>query len=204
MEKLPGQRLSDSLDLPQETLRSIARELGDHLSRIHTIRPENLGEAAAFFASDTDDTLATVPQFLHFAAEAGLDVPALERALRRVERVLAQPRADRLTHNDFRACHAMVHEGRLSGLIDFGQVSVDTPINDLAKWEFWEAPAIPAAWLAEGYGDKRLLDDGYAERFRVYRLTNALWVLRWYALTGYAAGAERAAGRIAGYLAEMG
>jgi aminoglycoside phosphotransferase (APT) family kinase protein len=110
----------------------------------------------------------------------------------------------RLTHNDFRACHVLVHEGRLSGLIDLGQVSMDTPVNDLAKWSYWEEPQLPARWLREGYGDQSLFGDGYDERFAALRLANALWVLRWYALTGYPEGAARAAGRIADYLAEPG
>ena len=60
--------------------------------------------------------------------------------------------------------------GRLSGIIDFGQVSLDTPINDLAKWDYWEAPTLPVAWLQEGYADKRLFDRAYPERFRALRI----------------------------------
>jgi hypothetical protein len=97
----------------------------------------------------------------------------------------------------------LVHEGRLSGLIDFGQVSMDSPINEFAKWAYWEEPDLPVAWLREGYGDKSLFAAGYDELFRAHRIANALWALRWYALTGYAAGVARAAARAARYLAEI-
>lgn len=204
LEMLPGARLSDSLDLPRETLRNVVRELGEQVSRMHTIGEGELGEAARFFADDTDDFLLTAPEFLELGVDAGLDAAALERAITFVGAATAHPPRRVLTHNDFRACHVLVHEGRLSGLIDFGQVSIDSPVNEFGKWDYWEAPELPAAWLQEGYADQGLFGGGYSELFAAYRLANALWALRWYAMTGYAAGAERAAGRIRGYLAELG
>ena len=146
------------------------------------------------------------PSSSTLAKKAGLEAQALQRAFRFFEAVMARhgPPPLRLTHNDLRACHVLVHDGRLSGLIDFGQVSMDSPVNDLAKWDYWESPALPAAWLQEGYGDESLFGEGYAELFRALRIANALWVLRWYSLTGYPAGVDRAASRLAGYLSEIG
>jgi aminoglycoside phosphotransferase (APT) family kinase protein len=204
LEKLPGQRLSDSLDLPPQTLRAIVRQVGEQLSLMHSITEADLGDGARFFADDTDDFLATEAEFTELASRAGLDRAAIGRACRFVEAALAKPPPRVLTHNDIRACHVMVHEGRVSGLIDFGQVSMDSPINEFGKWDYWEAPALPAAWLIEGYGDKALLAEGYEARFAAFRIANALWALRWYALTGYAAGVERARGRLAQYFAELG
>ena len=206
LEKLPGKRLSDSLSLPRRTLRSVVRELGEQISRMHTIGPGELGEAARFFENDTDDFLATEPEFVELGGNAGLDRRALERAFRFVEAVAMRqgPPPRRLTHNDLRACHVLVHDGRLSGIIDFGQVSIDTPVNEFAKWDYWEEPDLPVAWLREGYGDKSLFDADYAELFQALRIANALWALRWYALTGYAPGVDRAAARLTGYLGEAG
>ena len=96
----------------------------------------------------------------------------------------------------------LVYEGRLSGLIDFGQVSMDSPVNEFAKWDFWEAPQLPAAWLEEGYADKSLFGEGYRELFAALRISNALWALRWYALTGYAGGVDQAKAKLGGYLSE--
>jgi aminoglycoside phosphotransferase (APT) family kinase protein len=206
LEKLPGVRLSDALSLPREMLRNVVRELGEEVSRMHSITPDDLGEGARFFENDTDDFLAIEPEFTEVGVQAGLDAGALEHGFRFFETVMTRggPPPCRLTHNDFRACHVLVHEGRLSGLIDFGQVSLDTPINEFAKWDYWEAPALPSAWLREGYADKTLFDDSYGERFAALRLANALWVLRWYALTGYAGGVDVARAKIAGYLTELG
>ena len=60
----------------------------------------------------------------------------------------------------------------------------------------WERPGVIGASSNE--------TDRYEELFRAYRIANALWALRWYALTGYAAGVERAKTRLEGYLAERG
>jgi len=206
LERLPGQRLSDSLSLPRETLRAVVRELGEQLSRMHSLGTDDLGEAARFFADDTDDFLAMQAEFVALGRDAGLDRRALARAFRFFEAATIRhaPLSRCLTHNDLRACHVLVHEGRLSGVIDFGQVSMDSAVNEFAKWAYWEEPALPVAWLEEGYGDKGLFGAGYAELFRALRIANALWALRWYALTGYAAGVERAAARLTGYLAEVG
>jgi Ser/Thr protein kinase RdoA (MazF antagonist) len=206
MERLPGQRLSDSLSLPRETLHAVVCELGEQLSRMHTIGPGDLGEAVRFFEHDTDDFLAKEAEFVELAANAGLDRRALQRAFRLFETATTGdgPPPRRLTHNDLRACHVLVHEGRLSGIIDFGQVSMDSPINEFAKWDYWEDPALPVAWLQEGYNDKSLFEADYIEVFQAFRIANALWVLRWYALTGYAEGVDRAAASIARYLTEVG
>ncbi len=206
LERLSGTRLSDSLSLPRDTLRAVLRELGEQLSRMHSIGPGEVGEAARFFADDSDDLLAMEAEFVDIGSKAGLDRRALERGFRFFEAATTRhaPSPRRLTHNDLRACHVLVHHGRLSGLIDFGQVSMDSPINEFAKWAYWEDPALPVAWLREGYGDKSLFDGDYAELFQALRIANALWVLRWYTLTGYAAGAARAAASLTRYLAEIG
>ncbi|HEX4197531.1 MAG TPA: aminoglycoside phosphotransferase family protein [Caulobacteraceae bacterium] len=204
LEKLAGQRLSDSLDLPPRSLRAVVRQVGAQLSLMHSITEADLGDGGRFFEGDTDDFLATEGEFTELAGRAGLDGGALGRAFRFVEATLATPLPRTLTHNDIRACHVMVHEGRLSGLIDFGQVSIDSPINEFGKWDYWEAPQLPAAWLMEGYGDKTLFAEGYAARFAAFRIANALWALRWYALTGYTAGVERARDRLVQYFAELG
>jgi aminoglycoside phosphotransferase (APT) family kinase protein len=206
LERLPGQRLSDSLSLPPDVLRSVVRELGEQISRMHGIEPADLGEAERFFENDTDDFLAIEGEFVELGVAAGLDQRAVGRAFRFFEEVMMRhrPLRRRVTHNDLRACHVLVHDDRLSGIIDFGQVSIDSPINEFAKWDYWESPALPAAWLQEGYTDKSLFDESYVELFQALRISNALWVLRWYARTGYAAGVDRAASRISGYLAEIG
>lgn len=206
LERLPGERLSDSLSLPRETLRSVVRQLGEQVSRMHDIGFEDLGGARALFEDDTDHFLATERQFVVLGSKAGLDRQALERAVRFCEAVMRRQEASQrqLTHNDLRACHVLVHEGRLSGIIDFGQVSMDSPVNEFAKWAYWEEPVLPVAWLQEGYRHQSLFEDDYDELFQAFRIANALWVLRWYALTGYPAGVDRAAARITAYLAEIG
>jgi aminoglycoside phosphotransferase (APT) family kinase protein len=202
MQKLSGERLSDRLDLPRETLRHVVHQVGEDLSRMHTISDADLGEGASFFVDDTDDFLVSESEFIALGADAGLDGEALAHGFRFFEATMAEhtPLPRCLTHNDLRACHVMVHEGELSGLIDFGEVSIDSPINEFAKWDYWDAPDLPVAWLEEGYADKTLFGPGYGALFASYRFANALWALRWYALTGYAAGVDRARNRLTRYL----
>lgn len=79
LEQLPGERLSDSLSLPQETLRAVVCELGKQISRMHAISSDELGQAARFFENDTDDFLAIEAEFVQLASQAGLDRRARAR-----------------------------------------------------------------------------------------------------------------------------
>ncbi len=86
LEKLRGQRLSDSLSLPRATLRSVVHELGEQISRMHAIGARRPRDAARFFETDTDDFLAMEAEFVELGADAGLERRALERAFRFFER----------------------------------------------------------------------------------------------------------------------
>src|SRR6202041_2573766 len=110
LARLPGQRLADSLSLPRETLRAVVRELGEQLSRMHAIGPDDLGEAARYFENDTDDFLALEAEFGELGAAAGLDRRALARGFRYFDAAMMRhgPLSPRLTHNDLRACHVLV------------------------------------------------------------------------------------------------
>ena len=49
-----------------------------------------------------------------------------------------------------------------------------------------------------------LFEADYVELFQAFRIANALWVLRWYAVTGYTGGVDRAVASITRYLVEIG
>jgi aminoglycoside phosphotransferase (APT) family kinase protein len=201
LEKLEGERLSDSLHLPRETLRAVVNQAGEVLSRLHTIQTEGAGGVdgrghgefqsyEAFF----DDFMAQEAQFVAVAERTGFDRDGLHRALRYAEQTAwsLAPIRICLTHNDFCARHLLVKGSKLSGVIDFGQVSGETPVNEFAKWDYWEGAALPVDWLKEGYGDKSLFGDRFEALFRLTRIMNGLCGLNWYDQRGYLHGVEEA------------
>ena len=85
----------------------------------------------------------TWPAEAHAFEEAGRSV-GLEPATIRgwlgeiVDSFRAAPPRVTMSHNDLLAVHVLVHDGRLSGIIDFGVVAAEPAANDFAKWDFRE------------------------------------------------------------------
>jgi len=199
--RLPGALLSNSLTLPRETLRSLTMQAGELLSRVHRIQTRGLGyidgEGVGPFA-DFDslmaDFLGQAGSYEALAARQGLDRATMPRALRFIEASIrdAAPVRTCLIHNDFLPKHLLVEDGRVSGLIDFGEVSGESPVTEFVKWDMLAGAALPLAWLREGYADKSLFDDGFERLFPALRLMTDLCLLAWYEGEGYAAGAAQA------------
>ncbi|TWT67739.1 homoserine kinase [Posidoniimonas polymericola] len=68
------------------------------------------------------------------------------RMLRQVAAVSDQPTRLQMIHGDARREHLLLSNGRVTGLIDFGAVTYDTPLVDLARWLGETCSECPAAW----------------------------------------------------------
>ena len=97
----------DEVLVSEASIQKRVRELGEQISRMHSIGMDDLGGGDAFFDGDTDDTLVTAPEFVRLGVAAGLRESALRDGLRFYEAAMAAgpPLERRLTHNDLRACH---------------------------------------------------------------------------------------------------
>ncbi|UGT54618.1 aminoglycoside phosphotransferase family protein [Nocardia asteroides] len=79
-----------------------------------------------------------------------LPLPQRNPALAVLAAVAAAP-ADTVVHGDLGPEHVLVDGGRVSGVIDFGDVHLGDAANDLA-WPLYGAPAEFAAAIAAAYG----------------------------------------------------
>ncbi len=182
MEKLEGERLSDVTLTPVE-VRRVLNALGAWLSQLHAISVNGFsylngaGEPPApNYDLAAEVFLKVVPDFE--AACAGID-PVLRKGwFSFIERVLRVARpAPVLTHNDLSARHVLVKDGRLSGVIDFGEVSGEPALNEFAKWDFMEGTDLPVAFLRETYANQALFED--VPFYRELWLMNGLYLIRW-------------------------
>lgn len=114
--------------------RALAERLGRELARIHSIRPPR--EDLAFLGpAPQDPAAAFIASYRQHLDELGQPRPALEWALRWLERHQLPPPADiTLLHNDFRTGNYMVDEEGLTAILD---------------WEFagWGDPAADIGWF---------------------------------------------------------
>jgi aminoglycoside phosphotransferase (APT) family kinase protein len=85
----------------------------------------------------------------------------------------AHPQAQ-LLHNDFTLGHIYTADGKVTGIIDFGNAQGGDPVEELARWDY-RAKA-PLAWLTEGYQGSDSLDfDRKLHYFRLHRGLRSLY-----------------------------
>ena len=203
MEKLPGERLSD-LDIAEHDVRVVLGEIGAWLTELHSIPVRGFGyvdgSGVAKLAT-LDDWLGRMTADGHVFEAAGRSVgidPTIIRSWLReiVESFRAVPPRVTLIHNDLLANHVLVHDGHLSGIIDFGEVAAEPAANDFAKWDFSEGERFPVEWMKGGYGDPSLFGSDNDRTYHALWISNGLWLMRWYHETGFAAGVEAARDRL--------
>ena len=204
MEKLPGERLCDvdpaTLDLPR-----VLGQLGEWLSGLHSIPVSGFGYldgTGTGFRATLDKWLAeslseAAPTFEEAGVSVGLDVGAIRSWLQEIKEAFeAAPPAAVLLHNDLLANHVLVHDGQLSGVIDFGEVASEPAALDFARWDFNEGHRFPVELIQVGYGNDSLFQPPNDRIYRALWLSTGLWLMHWYHRTGFKPGVERARDRL--------
>ncbi len=203
MEKLPGERLAD-LDLDEVDVRRVLGEVGAWLKQLHTIPVQGLGslDGSGVGTFETlDEWLAGVareaPAFEAAGRSVGFEPATVRGWLREIDDSFrAAPPRLTMSHNDLLAVHVLVHDGRLSGIIDFGVVAAEPAANDFALWDFREGRRFPVEWLQAGYGDPSLFEPPNDRIYRALWLLHGLWYLRHYHVTGFRPGVEAGRARL--------
>ena len=129
----------------------VAKALGTELARIHSIAPPraDLGFLGAVKETPARDAIARYRSYLDAEPEPH---PALEWTLRWLE-LNAKPSDELvLCHRDFRTGNYMIHEGRLTGVLDWEFAGWGDPHEDLAWfcarcWRF-SGPKFEAGGIA--------------------------------------------------------
>ena len=154
MDKIEGDRLCD-LELPEATLRQVLGEVGEWLRALHAIPVRGFG----YLDRQGACTLPTIEAWLDVLTSessaferAGLAVGLAPETIRSwldeiVDACRASPLRVALIHNDLLARHVLVREGRLAGIIDFGEVAAEPVANEFAKWDFCEGDRFPVEWI---------------------------------------------------------
>jgi aminoglycoside phosphotransferase (APT) family kinase protein len=203
MEQLPGERLCD-VNPDELDVRQVLGEVGAWLTELHSIPVQGVG----YLDGSGVGTLATIDDWLdglraeaHVFEEAGrsvgLEAATIQGWLREiVDSLRTAPPRVALIHNDLLANHVLVHDGHLSGIIDFGEVAAEPAASDFAKWEFAEGERFPVEWIQAGYGDPSLFEAANDRAYRALWIANGLWRLHWYYETGFHRGVEAGRDRL--------
>jgi Ser/Thr protein kinase RdoA (MazF antagonist) len=177
------------------------------LTELHAIPVQGFGyldgSGVGYLATIDDwlaDSLTTVaPVFEEAGRSVGLATAAIKGWLREiVDSFKAAPPRVALIHNDLLANHVLVHNGQLSGIIDFGEVAAEPIAIDFARWDFNEGERLPVNWIQAGYRDTSPFEAPNDRTYRALWLATGLWLMRWYFETGFQPGVEAARDRLLG------
>jgi aminoglycoside phosphotransferase (APT) family kinase protein len=204
MEKLPGERLCD-VNRGELDLRRVLGEVGEWLTELHSIPVHGFGYldgSGVGFRATFDDWLAgSLTTAAHVFEEAGRSVGLDGATIRAwlseiVDAFRAAPPRVALIHNDLLANHVLVHDGHLSGIIDFGEVAAEPAAIDFARWDFNEGRRFPVEWIQAGYRDSSVFAAPNDRTYRALWLATGLWLMQWYHGTGFQPGVEAARDRL--------
>ena len=187
--KKPGRPLSLREDTDPDPTQ-IVRECGEWLREIHTIKTTGLGYLDADGRGSLESVADEAAEYR--SLERGLAAAAkahrqndeiLHDALEFVERTIKSREVEqRLLHNDFEPKHILVDDEQLTAIIDFGESSSGDPINDLARFSFYESGPVRFDDLMAGYGACDL------ERLLAYRIGFSLCLVAGCHEKGFPAG----------------
>ena len=143
---IPGRELAEAM-LPDDARAALARPLGRFLRALHTAEiPVELPVDPISRA----DMRVRAPWARERLAELGYSDPRAEAVLT-AGRELPPPDRLALVHGDLHARHVFVDDGRLSGVIDWGDVCRSDPAVDLVLVWCALPPAARTAFFEE-YG----------------------------------------------------
>jgi aminoglycoside phosphotransferase (APT) family kinase protein len=140
---------------------ALATALGRELARIHSIRPPR-DDLAMLPAPPDDPAVDFVARQRAALDAAGTPRPVLEWGLRHLEREAPRPGEVVLNHNDFRTGNYMVHEGRVTAVLDWEFAAWGDPHADLG-WLCAPCWRFGGAHEAGGIGPRAALYGGYEE-----------------------------------------
>ena len=195
-DAIPGVPLT-AQTLPPDTLRALFFAAGQDLARINSIDVagfgwiQRYGSGQAGLHGEHPTERAFVADIQHevlpLLDRLGLAADEMQLVRDLLQRPLGESSANGwLAHGDFDGTHIYQHEGKYSGIIDFGEIRGANPWYDLAHFRLHDgeqmAPVFP--WLLEGYASVTSLPDDLGERLRTWSLLIGLRALARSMATG--------------------
>jgi aminoglycoside phosphotransferase (APT) family kinase protein len=173
--------------LPLAAPHPVLREVGVRLRRLHEVKGPGFGSLSDASWDDTgrfslqhgswrgflEDLVGEIRALAGSYAMAGGVADAAAGALDARREALAAIEVGSLCHGDLKLGHVLVDEGRLAGVIDWGDAAVGDPVWDIARFAH-RADASCLSLLLEGYDPGGALVDDLAWRVPLY---GALWML---------------------------
>jgi aminoglycoside phosphotransferase (APT) family kinase protein len=196
-------RVADYLQVHTAQSQALCREMGELLGRIHTLVLSGSGDLQpeGYVPRDPAAYLQRLHALAGWVASQGL-IDALE-----AEAFRALPMPDmsgtNLCHGDFHAVQCIVHEGRISAVVDWESAWSGNAAIDFAVTQVYLESYCPGDLLASfvtGYLSQRALPSGYQRDYLPVRMAQALALMRVMLTRGTPGYAARAVELFRAYL----
>ena len=212
--KLPGEPLErggsyNFWEMDDKEIHPLVIQAGEILARIHLVHTMNYGTINGKGQGEyrdwhdfLDENKKERKAFFELADKEGFDKEVLEEVFHFLDKETPHFHAPQpvLNHDDFGPKHFMIQENHITGILDFGDATSHSYVNDFARWEYWFGAKAPHEWLIEGYTKSCPLQQHFKEQLRIISAINGLSVLWYYADTGYKQGATEAVKKLQQYI----
>ena len=195
--------VADYLQVHTLQSHNLCREMGELLGRIHTLVLSGSGDLQpeGYVPRDRDAYL----QRLHTLADWAASQRLIEQSEAEAFRSLPMPdmSGTNLCHGDFHAVQCIVHEGRISAVVDWESAWSGNSAIDFAVTQVYLESYCPGDLLASfvtGYLSQRTLPTGYQRDYLPVRMAQALALMRVMLTRGTPEYAARAVELFRAYL----
>lgn len=189
-EKIPGEPLNSMLDqLSEHERRRLIGDAGEVLGRIHSVATARFGNIDEHGVGSSEKWAKVmmreekeIERFHQVAEKVGLSIGLIDRVFGTIRDAgkIYETVSPHLIHGDYGPKHILIHEGKISGIIDFEGCKSGDPAWDFAWWDFFQTPGLPTNWLMGGYQNKSIFGADFNTRVHLIRLVLGLSLLDYY------------------------
>lgn len=175
--RIKGAPLLDSVKgIASDDVKALVTDAGELLARLHSLPAEH--EPRSGWWQDVPDLAIARAR-----AALGAGASLVDDALRALAAIVAFHAPDEPTtiHGDWGTEHLLVDGGRITGIIDWDETTVSSPMADLANWDSycdWEPHR--TSTLIAGYERVRSLPDNHLAIRIASALQTTIWGLVYY------------------------
>lgn len=183
MQRLPGKTMQSLWPIDGGLDATLIKETGKYMALIHKVKPEGFGfflnytvknkkrlvgqydKLSGHILSSLDRNLLSLVGFKAIQSDQSEKIKRLfEKYADYMENVEGT-----LIHNDIADWNTLVHNGHISGFIDWDECVSGDPIMDFAQWSlFFDEKRL--AHMIDGYVEVSTLPENFKEKLHFYKL----------------------------------
>ncbi len=189
MTKIPGLPLSESENFKnRDFAKKIITQTGSIVSKIHEVKTRGFGELLNGGVGEHKSYEEWIKKiinkksiYIEVAEKNDFEKDKIGRAVDvLVDKInLFSGETAVLCHSDLAPKHVMVNNGKITGIIDFGNCHGGSPVHDFAWWQYWHQNYDEIEWLKAGYLNKTIFDDNFETKFHFLKILISLELLHW-------------------------